>query len=165
VPDLSSISIRNNLVPGDLGYLIHLHGSEYGREFGYGIEFEMYVAETVAEFYHRYDPLRDRVWICEHDSRMIGTLVLMHREKDTAQLRYFFIRQDFRGLGLGKKLLALALTFLEASGYRSVYLLTTAEQERAGALYTRLGFVLTRETDSTTFGKLLKERQFNLALR
>ena len=105
--ELEDIAIRNTLRPGDLGYVIHLHGSLYGAEFGYGIEFETYVAQGLCEFYREYDPTKDRVWICEHGRRMIGFLLLMHRRRDAAQLRYFLIRPEHRGIGLGKKLMEL----------------------------------------------------------
>jgi peptidyl-dipeptidase Dcp len=65
-PALEEIRIRTDLRPGDLGYVIHLHGSFYGSEYGYSIQFETYVALGLHEFYERYDPRRDRFWICEH---------------------------------------------------------------------------------------------------
>lgn len=87
--DLHDITIRTTLRPGDLGYLIYLHGHLYGNEYKFGISFEMYVAQSVNEFYQQYDPQRDGLWICEHGSRIVGFLLLMHRGLDTAQLRYF----------------------------------------------------------------------------
>ena len=76
---LSEISIRTELRSGDLGYLIFLHGDIYRRENGYNITFECYVAEGLVEFYKQYDPAKNRVWICEHQNKMIGFVLLMNR--------------------------------------------------------------------------------------
>ena len=73
------ISIRTELRSGDLGYLIFLHGDIYRRENGYNITFECYVAEGLVEFYKQYDPAKNRVWICEHQNKMIGFVLLMNR--------------------------------------------------------------------------------------
>src|SRR5215510_4373757 len=98
--NLEELSIRNELRPGDLGTVVHLHGRLYAAEYGYGIAFEAYVAAGLHEFYDSYDSERDRVWICEHDGQMIGFLLLMHRENSTAQLRYFLIDPAYRDIGL-----------------------------------------------------------------
>lgn len=102
---LDDVSIRSELIPGDLAYVIHLHGSLYAAEYGYGISFESYVASGLNEFYSQYDAARDQVWVCEAAGRMIGFLLLMHRPNHTAQLRYFLVTPEFRGIGLGKKLM------------------------------------------------------------
>lgn len=47
-------------------------------------------AEGLNEFYKNYDPEKDRVWICEHHERMVGFLLLMHRENNAAQPALFF---------------------------------------------------------------------------
>ena len=52
---LDDISIRTELVPGDLGYVISRHGALYKKEYDYGIEFENYVAAGLVEFYKTYD--------------------------------------------------------------------------------------------------------------
>jgi ribosomal protein S18 acetylase RimI-like enzyme len=159
---LEDIVIRNKLVPGDLGYVIYLHGSLYGREYGYGIQFETYVALGMHEFYKGYDPEKDRVWICEHTGRIIGFLLLMHRENNSAQLRYFLIRPEYRGIGLGKHLMQLFMDFFGERNYQTAFLWTTNELIVAASLYTRHGFVITAERQSTTFGKPLREQRYDL---
>jgi len=159
---LSDIRIRNNLEPGDLGYVIHLHGRLYAAEYAYGIPFEAYVAAGLYEFYRNYDPAMDRVWICEHLGTIVGFVLLMHRENNAAQLRYFLIEPEYRGLGLGKKLMDLYMEWLRGRGYRSSYLWTTHELAAAASLYKRHGFTLTEEKESTAFGKKLKEQRYDL---
>lgn len=159
-----NISIRTDLRPGDLGYVIHLHGLLYGREYDYGISFETYVAKGMYEFYSQYLPQKDRVWICEDKGRIIGFLLGMHRGNETAQLRYFILLPEYRGLGLGKKLMEWYMEYLRENNYRSCYLWTTHEQETAASLYKRWGFVLTEEKPSDAFGKELREQRYDLQL-
>ena len=161
---LGDISIRHDLKPGDIGYVLHMHGDIYYRENNYGLEFEQYVATSLLEFYDRFDPLKDRVWICEHSDEIIGTLFLVNRG-DIAQLRYFLLKSAFRGIGLGRKLMDEFMTCLHMCGYRSCYLWTTNEQVAATSLYKEYGFVLTEQKFSTAFGKSLTEQRYELVLK
>ena len=161
---LDDIQIRTTLLSGDIGYLIYLHGDFYSREYGYGLSFESYVASGMHEFYRQYDSKRDCVWVCEHNGKMIGFLLLMHRENNAAQLRYFLILPKYQGIGLGKKLMQLFMDFLKKGNYTSAYLWTTHEQPRAAFLYRKHGFKLTEEKPSTAFGKSLKEQRYDLVL-
>lgn len=96
---MNEITIRTELLPGDLGLVAYLHGQVYARENGYGLGFEGYVLEGLGEFALRYDPAKDRVWICEHQGRIIGFLLGMHRDR-VAQLRYFILLPEYRAPGL-----------------------------------------------------------------
>ena len=116
--EIKNITIRNKLQPGDLGYLIYLHGKLYKQEYNYGIQFEMYVAEGLQEFFKNCDLKKDRIWICEHEEKIIGSLLLMHRQNTSAQLRYFLIAPEYRRLGLGKKLMQLFMDFFYECNYR-----------------------------------------------
>jgi GNAT superfamily N-acetyltransferase len=158
---LDDISIRTELRPGDIGYVTFMHGALYRREYGYGIQFEAYVAKGLCEFYEKYDPKRNRVWVCEHIKKIIGFLLLMDRGR-AAQLRYFLIEPEYRGLGLGMKLLNLYMEFLHQSGYKESYLWTTHELSTAAFLYQRFGFKLTEEKASISFGKPLREQRYDL---
>lgn len=159
---ISDIAIRTDLRPGDLGYVMYLHGSFYGREYGYGLSFESYVAAGLHEFYEQYDPARDRFWLCEHQGRIIGSLLLMHRGEEAAQLRYFMVLPEYQGIGLGKRLMEMAMAFFRERGYASAYLWTVDELPVAAALYRRHGFVRTEEKPSTAFGKPLREQRYDL---
>lgn len=158
------ITISTNLRPGDLGYVIHLHGHMYSEEYHYGISFESYVAKGIHEFYSQYDPDKDRVWICEDEGRIIGFLLGMHRGEDTAQLRFFLLLPGYRGMGLGKKLMELFMDYLHEKKYRHCYLWTTNQQATAAFIYKRLGFVLTEEKPSNDFGIDLIEQRYDLQL-
>jgi len=160
---LNYIHIRSEFKPGDIGYIIYLHGQLYSKEYNYAISFENYVASGLSEFYQNYDPERDRVWICEHDSKIVGFILAAHRQNHTVQLRYFILLPEYRGIGLGRKLMLSFIDFMYEKKYKSAYLWTTHEQIAAASLYRKFGFVLTEEKESTTFGKPLKEQRYDFS--
>ncbi|CAN5459237.1 GNAT family N-acetyltransferase [soil metagenome] len=158
---LNDITITNELGAGDLGYIIHMHGRLYKKECDYGPLFEAYVASGLLEFHGKYDPKTNRIWICKRGGKMIGCLVLMNRG-ESAQLRYFIIEPEYRSIGLGRKLMDLYMESLKEFGYRSVYLLTTDGLPASAHLYKSYGFVLTSETKSDAFGKIVMEQRYDL---
>lgn len=160
---INDITIRTDLRPGDIGNITYLHGKLYSEEHTWGIGFESYVAAGLAEFYENYHPDRSCIWIAEHDGKIVGSLVLLDR-KDSAQLRYFLVLPEYRGIGLGKRLMELFIAFLRDHGYRSAYLWTTGNLENAAALYARFGFQLTEKKSSTAFGRTVEEQRYDLTL-
>jgi GNAT superfamily N-acetyltransferase len=157
-----NIHIRSTIEPDDLGYIIQRHGKLYAEEYDYSVLFEAYVAGDLYDFYKSYDPTLDRMWICEHEGTIIGSLLLVHRGNNTAQLRYFYLEKAYRGIGLGKKLMELFMDFYKEKGYTHAYLWTTDELAAAASLYKRYGFVLTEEKRSAAFGKEATEQRYDL---
>lgn len=156
--------IRTELVPGDLGYVIYLHGKLYKKEYNYGLHFESYVAAGLHEFYEKLESSRSRAWVCEDKGKIVGFLALMDRGEQ-AQLRYFIIDPAYRGIGLGRKLMDLYMEHLRSSGYKGSYLLTTKELPTAGHLYTAHGFKLKEEKPAHhPFDKNVIEQRYELIL-
>lgn len=161
---IADISIRNEIRPGDLGQIIYLHGVLYSNEFKHGISFESIVAGGLHEFYSTYNPKNERIWIAEHNNQIVGTLLLKNRGS-SAQLRYYLIKPEYRGLGLGNKLMQLFMNFAKKCEYSDAYLWTTNELGKAAHLYTKFGFKLTEEKPSVDFGKQLTEQRYDLKLK
>ncbi|HEY4110910.1 GNAT family N-acetyltransferase [Puia sp.] len=157
---MSEITIRTQLLPGDLGYAAYLHGQIYTTENQYGLGFEGYVLKGLGEFALGYDAAKDRVWVCEAEGRMVGFLLGVQREDAVVQLRYFILLPEYRGRGLGKRLMNLFMDWMRECGYKRAYLWTTHELETAAALYLRHGFRLMEEKESAGFGKPLRERRY-----
>ncbi|UII21349.1 GNAT family N-acetyltransferase [Fulvivirga ligni] len=161
---LTDIQIRTTLLPGDLGYVAHLHGKLYEEECKYGLNFEKYVMKGLYEFIDTYNPDNERVWICEHNEKIIGFLLGCKKE-ESLQLRYFIILPEYRGIGLASKLMEHFVFFMRAKGYSHSYLWTTEEQKAAIHLYKKFNFQLTQEKVSKdTFSKEITEQRFDLHL-
>jgi peptidyl-dipeptidase Dcp len=157
------IQIRTELRPGDLGFIAYLHGLLYAEELGYGLSFEAYVLGGLQEFAKQYDSKKDRVWVCLHKEKIIGFLVAFHRN-DIVQFRYFIFLPEYRGIGLGKRLMDEFMGYMKESRCNKAYLWTTNEQQTAISLYTRYGFKQTEEKQSYEFGKTLTELRYDLEL-
>ena len=161
---LNYIQIRNDFKAGDIGYIIYLHGQLYSKEYDYSTSFENYVAAGLSEFYRDYNPEKDKIWICEHDHKIVGFILAVHRQDDIVQLRYFILLPEYRGIGLGRKLMLSFIDFMYEKKYKSAYLWTTHEQVAAASLYRKFGFVLTEEKESTAFGKPVNEQRYDFSL-
>lgn len=157
------IKIREKLKPGDIGMITYLHGKLYSTEYNYDYHFESYVAEGLHEFAEKYNPEKDCLWICEHRDKIIGSIFLVSRN-ESAQLRYFFLLPEYRGRGLGKKLMNLFCSSLKERGYKKSFLWTTKELAAAANLYTRFGFILVEEKTHFLWGKEITEQKYELVI-
>ncbi|WP_114747895.1 GNAT family N-acetyltransferase [Pleomorphovibrio marinus] len=164
LPKLTDIQIRDKLKPGDLGTVIGMHGKLYSEEFKFGLGFECYVAKSMAAFFKSFDKGKDRVWVAEWGNRIVGFLALVHRTPNVAQLRYFVVDSDCRGIGLGKHLLDCWLAVARDMNYQQVYLWTTDHLSLAASMYKKAGFQLQEQRFSTNFGVPLTEQKYTLDL-
>lgn len=161
---LDGIKIRNDFEPGDIGFVIQSHGELYKEEFGYGYHFEQYVTEGIVEFLQLPKPNKSRVWICEHNAYKMGFLMLLDRGNETAQLRYFFIYPEFRGSGIGNKLMILFMDYLKEMNFKHCFLLTTNDLGSAVHLYKKHGFRMVEESETLEFGKQLYIQKYELEM-
>lgn len=157
------IIFRNIILPGDIGYLIHLHGDLYAKEKGYNLEFEAYVCKTFYEFVASYSPAKDRLFLATEGGRIVGAVAILGAGR-LAQLRWFLVHPDYRGRGLGRKLITDALEFCREKRFQTVYLMTTSMQTSAIALYKQMGFRKTGEKLLQLWGQQLYEQRYDMDL-
>lgn len=161
----TSITVRHDLRPGDMGYVIALHGVLYAEEYGFDHGFEAYVAETMAEFGRLARPGLDRLWIAEQNGQIVGSIAILGRQGGVAQLRWFLLDPRARGHGLGRRLVREALDFCRAAGYQSVYLWTVTGLDAAAHLYLAAGFQkIETKPPETLWGVDLSEERYDLTL-
>ena len=159
----ANTEIRNDLRPGDIGYLTHLHGVLYAIEYGWDNTFEAYVAGPLAEFAKSHTD-RDRIWIIEKDGTVAGSIAIVEASPEQAQLRWFLLHPDLRGKAIGRLLMELAITFSRETGYSIVFLWTTSNLTAAARLYESFGFHITEETTREAWGVTVTEQRYQLTL-
>lgn len=121
-----------------LGYAVH--GPRFGESFA------DFVAETVAE--GELDVAnKSRVWFAEARDATVGCAAIIDRG-DQAQLRWVVLCPEARGLGLGRRLVALALDHAQSNGFADVFLETTDGLDESMGLYEALGFKVVSDAPS-----------------
>jgi DNA-binding MarR family transcriptional regulator/GNAT superfamily N-acetyltransferase len=151
--------------PGDIGWVIALHGELYYREYGWNSDFEALVAGIGADFLRRFDPSGDRAWIAEIDGERVGCAFVVRSSRTAAKLRLVLVAPRARGTGLGRRLVREAIAFARSSGYRKLTLWTNDCLHAARAIYASEGFELVRHEPHQSFGKQLVGQYWALDFR
>jgi DNA-binding MarR family transcriptional regulator/GNAT superfamily N-acetyltransferase len=138
--------------PGDMGWIVYLHGALYYREYGWDERFEALVAEIAAKFIQHFDPKRERCWIAEKDGAVVGSVFLVKQSDEVAKLRLLLVDPAARGLGIGQRLVAECIDFARQAGYRMITLWTQDVLRAAQHIYMKAGFQLAREESHCAFG-------------
>ncbi len=147
-------TIRRALSPGDLGAIVAHHGRLYGREYGVNSEFESMVAASVADAGERGFPAAgEGIWIVELDGDHRGSAALTNEGDGVAMLRWVVLDRALRGRGLGRRLVAEAVSEARRFGYSTVALMTFSDLRAAAHIYRASGFELKWEDTAPRWGR------------
>ncbi|MBP7068470.1 MULTISPECIES: GNAT family N-acetyltransferase [Methanothrix] len=158
-----SLGMRHDLHPGDIGYIIYMHGIFHALEQGWDHTFEVYVAVPLAEFAQSKSS-REKIWILEEGDRIAGSVAIVKRTEEEAQLRWLLLEPEIRGRGIGKWLVEEALDFSRISGYESIFLWTVETLYIAANLYRSVGFVQRERLTHEIWGSTVTEVKYELPL-
>jgi N-acetylglutamate synthase-like GNAT family acetyltransferase len=158
------LTIRNELLPGDLGWIVRRHGQIYSEEFGRNTDFEALVAEIAGKIAQNFDPACERIWIAELEGRFAGCVFLVRNTGDQAKLRLLIVEPDARGHGLGKRLVDECIRFARDTGYRSITLWTNDVPTGARRIYANAGFQCVASEPAPASGQDLISETWELVL-
>ncbi len=113
--------------------------------------FRRFVISSLAEYDFEPDPELDpdladphnayaAAWVVELAGELVGSVVLIERSCKELYLRRMYLSPGLRGLGLGRRLLDIALGWTQEHGYKSIFLDTTDAMGAAIGLYESAGF-------------------------
>lgn len=160
-----AIVIRTDLRPGDIGEIVRLHGETYAREYGLDATFEASVAEALGRLVGRGWPGDgEGVWVAEADGERAGAIVLSDEGGRLSRLRMFVLRPEYRGAGVGRRLLDALLARARAAGYGRIELDTFSELQAAARLYRDAGFRRVRAERRRLWGREIESERFELRL-
>jgi ribosomal protein S18 acetylase RimI-like enzyme len=98
-------------------------------------------AEELASLPGLYAPPRGRLLIASLDGEAAGCVALRPLKDSVCEMKRLFVRPEFRGQNVGRKLAERIVAEAKGIGYASMVLDTLPSMEAALGLYERLGFV------------------------
>lgn len=160
----AGISIHQDFAPGDLGQLVYIHGVQNYAEYGFNHVHEAYCAQIAVEYILSQEKDRSRAWLAKKDEQVVGSIFIIERPHNEAQLRLLFVDRQVRGVGLGRWLVEESIRYCRAAGFKLVYLWTVQGLDRAIAVYESVGFIRVKEKTAEQWGRPSREIRFDLNL-
>jgi putative acetyltransferase len=125
-------------IPDDLPALRQLL-REYAESLGTHVCFQTFDRE-LAELPGAYAEPGGRLLVARTGDQLAGCIALRPLPGGAGELKRLYVRPDFRGHGLGKKLALRLIREAAVIGYSQLYLDTLPTMTEAAALYRSLGF-------------------------
>lgn len=150
--------------PGDMGWIVQMHGRFYAEEYGWDETFEALVAEITSTFLTNFDAKSECCWIAEKQGHNVGSAMVVRADETTAKLRLVIVDPAARGLGIGQRLVEECIRFATRAQYRKMTLWTQGNLLAAIGIYQKLGFQLVREEAHHSFGHDLNGQYWSLDL-
>ncbi len=112
----------------------------YG-EFGFKPNKEL--DDDIFNLEDSYRPPNGTFLLILKDKEIIGTAGLRKLSEESAELKRMFIKEEYRGQGLGATLLRKLIDFAKKQNYKKIFLDSDRSLKAAKTLYTKFGFVET----------------------
>lgn len=112
---------------------------EYAQSLNVDLCFQNF-EEELNSLPERYGPPDGTIIIALVDGKSAGCIALHRLSGDICEMKRLYVRENYRGLGIGKKLISQILEVAFQRNYRFIRLDTLPTMEKAQELYEAFGF-------------------------
>jgi GNAT superfamily N-acetyltransferase len=133
---------------------------EYATSLGFDLAFQNFDKEF-AELPGDYASPEGRLLLALKDNEIVGCVGLRKYTPGICEMKRMYIREKFRGKGIGRKLAVKVIEEAKKIGYKEMRLDTVPWMKEAIALYTSLGFI---EIEPYRFNPKPGSRYFSLKI-
>ena len=133
------VEILNASAPDDIKEARQLF-EEYASSIGISLCFQKFDQE-IATLPGKYAPPQGRLLLAREQDRVAGCVALRPLTDGTCEMKRLYVRPEFRGLGLGRRLADEIVSTAKELGYRSIKLDTLPDRMgQALRMYKDMGF-------------------------
>ena len=150
--------------PGELGIVASQHMDFYMKEYDLDSSFEYYLFEGMARFLKNREAGKGGLWVADHNGTVVGSIAIDNEDDTTAKLRWLLVHPEFRGMGIGRRLMDEAMEFCRLNLYKRIFLWTFSELREARHLYEMYGFSPTEEAKHVIWGREITEERWDYLL-
>lgn len=145
--------ILRNPLPGDIGWLISVHGKLYAEQFHFDSGFERDIARKVVAFLELQNAF-NKLWIATIEDQPVGSVAVSSRPDQSAFINFLLVIPEFRGRGIARTLMDKVLSHCKYHGVGTLRLETYSCLKSARDLYRKYDFSLsTRNVDVSKYGQ------------
>jgi len=112
---------------------------EYAQSLGFSLCFQGF-DEEMATFPAKYSPPKGGLLLAKVDGEAAGAVGVWQQASGICEMKRLYVRPDFRGLDLGRRLAEAVVAEGRRLGYRAMRLDTLKTMVAARALYGSMGF-------------------------
>lgn len=113
---------------------------EYASWLGFSLCFQNFDKE-LAGLPGDYSPPNGRLWLAMENDQLAGCVALRKIGEGTGEMKRLYVRPEFRGRGLGRRLTETVITAARDLGHQRLRLDTLpGRMDQAIAMYRSLGF-------------------------
>ena len=112
---------------------------EYAKSLPIDLDFQNFEDE-LTELPGKYAPPTGTIILAFVNNRPVGIVALRKIENDICEMKRLYVKKNYQGLGIGKKLAEKIITEAKDKGYNYMRLDTLSSLKKALNLYKSLGF-------------------------
>ncbi|HCX62241.1 GNAT family N-acetyltransferase [Sedimentibacter sp.] len=131
--------IEFNYIDSDMIEEIRQLFLEYAESLGVDLNFQDFESE-INSLPGKYEPPDGILILASVNGKSAGCVALRRLSKDICEMKRLYIRDEYRRLGIGKKLIVMIIEEAKKLKYRYMRLDTLPTMKKAQELYASLGF-------------------------